>query len=203
MQAVMTVLTWIQVHLLWIRGIRYQYNSLPEIPKNQPVIFISNHQSMWDIPPLLIKYRDRYPKFIAKKELRMFIPSVSFYLKNGGAVTIDRSNRLSALKAIRQFALEIKESKDAICIYPEGTRSKDGEVKRFKLSGIAMLLRQAPDSWVVPVAVQNSRLVDAGGIAKKLGVKIEVNVLKPRKINCEKLEKEINAIRDEIVTQLS
>lgn len=64
------------------------------IPLGQPIIFVANHQSTFDIPPLIYFLRRFHGKFISKIELASGIPSISFNLKHGGAANIDRSRPL-------------------------------------------------------------------------------------------------------------
>ena len=68
---------------LYILGTRIRFSGFRPLPTNRPVLFISNHQSMWDIPPIIWKVRKNYPKFIAKASLSRFIPSISFNLQKG------------------------------------------------------------------------------------------------------------------------
>ena len=63
----------------------------------QPYIIVCNHQSLYDIPPLIWYLRQIHPKFISKKELGRGIPSVSFNLRHGGSLLIDRAKAKDAL----------------------------------------------------------------------------------------------------------
>lgn len=195
----MSLVVWIEVKLLLIRGISYRYYGFKPLNSDRPLIFIGNHQSMWDTPPIILKFYRYQPRFIAKKELRGFIPTVSFYLKYGGAVTIDRSDRKKSLEQIKKFAQQMKEEKNSACIYPEGSRSKDGKVRPFKSGGIAMLLEELPNALIVPIAISGSRKVDASGTAAKpLGVQVRVYMLEPRSLQLEQIEQGLEQIRQEI-----
>ena len=68
----------------------------------------------------------------AKKELAKGIPSISYNLKHGGSVTIDRKNPDESIEKIKNFAIDLNAKKLAVCIYPEGSRSKDGKVITFQ-----------------------------------------------------------------------
>ena len=73
-------------------GTRFQYNNKFTFDKNRPHIIVSNHQSMFDIPPIIWYMRQLHPKFISKKELAKGIPGISYNLRHGGSVLIDRKN---------------------------------------------------------------------------------------------------------------
>src|SRR5699024_4853508 len=84
------ILNWFLLRCLNILGTRFKIDIKAEIPEKVPVIIVSNHQSMWDIPPIIWHLRKYHPKFISKKALGKGIPSISFNLKYGGSVLIDR-----------------------------------------------------------------------------------------------------------------
>ena len=68
-----------------------------------PLIIVSNHQSMNDIPPIIWYMRKYHPKFVSKIELGKGIPSVSYNLRHGGSALIDRKDSKQALVAIARF----------------------------------------------------------------------------------------------------
>ena len=176
------------------------FKQMPESTEESPVIIISNHQSMWDIPSIVWKFRKLRPKFIAKKELAKFIPSVSYNLKHGGSVAIDRNKPDEAVQKIKDFAKKIKKNHLSVCIFPEGTRSRDGKIKSFKISGIRALLAEMPNATFVPVAVKNTGKIDNyGKFLKNIGTKVSFTLLAPRKIAMEVLESELEKIRREMI----
>lgn len=144
------------VRCLHLLGIRYSFINKHKIPKNKPVIIVSNHQSMNDIPPLIWFMRKHHPKFISKKELGKGIPSVSYNLRHGGSVLIDRKQALSSIKAIEEFAKRVKDNNWAAVIFPEGTRSRDGQPKPFKTKGLMALIEHIPNAIIVPMTINNS-----------------------------------------------
>lgn len=159
---------------------------------------------MWDIPPLMWKFKRHHPKFIAKKELARFIPSVSFNVNFGGSVSIDRSEPQEAIELIKAFARRINENNFSICIFPEGTRSKDGEIKKFKKSGIETLLKEMPDSLFVPIAIKNTGKIDNNGkFFKRIGVQVTYYFLNPRKLTLENAEQQLETIRSEMTSAIS
>lgn len=117
---------------------------------------ISNHQSLFDIVILGGTLFTNFPKYVAKKELGRWIPSVSLNLTRGGNALIDRDDRLQAIRSIRDMARTAQERGVSVVIYPEGTRSRDGALGEFKTGGAEALLRQADRLPAVPVAIDGS-----------------------------------------------
>ena len=142
-------------YLLLVLGNRIQFISNYPLPENVPLIVVSNHQSMHDISPLSYFLRKYHPKFVSKIELGKGIPSISYNLRHGGSVLIDRKDARQSLTALRDFGKYIEENKYTAVIYPEGTRSKDGVPKSFSENGLKMLTKSAPSAFVVPVTINN------------------------------------------------
>ncbi len=150
------------------------------LSENRPVIFIANHQSLYDIAPLIWSLRDYHAKFISKIELTKGIPSISYNLKHGGGANIDRSDRRQALAEMSELGLRMKNNKWSAVIFPEGTRSKDGLVKGFQIGGIATLLKKCPEALLVPIVIRNSwKMVRYGTFPLGIFLKLSFEVLKP------------------------
>ncbi len=144
------------VLFLHVLGTTFQFKIAEKIPKNVPIIIVSNHQSMWDIPPIIWFLRKIHPKFISKIELGKGIPTVSYNLRKGGSVLIDRKNPKQATEAIKKGAEYISTYNRSLVIYPEGTRSRDGVPKPFRKKGLLTLFEHAPDAYVLPLSISNS-----------------------------------------------
>ena len=129
-------------------------SNLPPPGKN--VIFIANHQSTYDIPPLIWKLRNYHMKFVSKKELGRGIPSISYNLRNGGSILIDREKPKEAINSIKKFGKFLSKKNFSVLIFPEGTRSKNGKVKKFHRSGLKTLIKNIPDAIIVPISIKNS-----------------------------------------------
>lgn len=140
-------------HLL---GTRYSYSNPYSLPKNRPLIIIANHQSMNDIPPLIWHFRAHHPKFVSKIELGKGIPSVSYNLRHGGSVLIDRKDSRQALMEISKLGKYIEATNRSAVIFPEGTRSRTGHPKKFQPTGLKVLMKQAPSALLVPISINNS-----------------------------------------------
>ena len=167
-------------YVLYILGTRIKFINNHSIPKNVPLIIVSNHQSMHDICPISFYLKGYHPKFISKKELGKGIPSVSYNLTHGGSVLIDRKDARQSLAAIRDFGKYIEENNYAAVIFPEGTRSKDGVPKRFSENGLKMLTKFAPSAYVIPVTINNCwKLNKFGMFPLEIGVNVTFEFHKP------------------------
>ena len=112
-------------------GTTYKFENLETIPENVPLIFVANHQSMYDIIAVIWFMRKYHIKFVSKKELGKGVPSVSYNLRNGGSVLIDRKDPKQAIVEISKLSKYIELNKRSALIFPEGTRSKTGVPKKF------------------------------------------------------------------------
>jgi 1-acyl-sn-glycerol-3-phosphate acyltransferase len=185
---------WLQFFImrcLNILGTTFTFNNPYKIKKGVPLILVSNHQSMYDIPPLIWYLRKHHVKFISKKELGKGIPSVSYNLRHGGSVLIDRKDPIGSIKAIQDFAKRIEKNKWAATIFPEGTRSRDGNPKPFKTKGLLTMLEHTPNALIVPVTINNSwKTLKYGKFPMGLGANISFILHKPIQANLfeDKLE---------------
>ncbi|WP_269686260.1 lysophospholipid acyltransferase family protein [Flavobacterium lacustre] len=161
-------------------GTRYKFENVENIPKNVPLIFVSNHQSMYDIIAMIWFLRRFHCKFVSKKELGSGIPSVSYNLRHGGSVLIDRKDPKQAIPAIKGLSEYIEKYKRTAVIFPEGTRSKTGKPKEFAQSGLKILCKYAPSAYVVPISINNSwKMVKFGFFPLGLGNRLTFTVHKP------------------------
>lgn len=150
------------------------------LPTDKPIIFVANHQSMYDIPGLIWFLRKFHVKFISKIELTKGIPSISYNLKYGGGANIDRKDSKQAVSELIKLGRRMKENNWSTMIFAEGTRAKDGQMKAFQVGGIATLLKVVPNALVVPVAIENSwKLVQYGMYPLSAGERLRWTVLPP------------------------
>ena len=113
----------------------------------------------------------------SKIELGKGIPSVSFNLRNGGSVLIDRNDPKQALPLLKKMGEYIQKHNRSTIIYPEGTRSKDGKPKDFAPNGLKILCKYAPDAYVVPVTINNSwKMFRYGGFPLNMFIKVTFTV---------------------------
>jgi 1-acyl-sn-glycerol-3-phosphate acyltransferase len=144
--------------ILTVSGIDVSIGGLSNIDPGRSYIFMSNHRSNFDIPVLLgclpVQFR-----WLAKAEL-FKIPIFGRAMSGAGYVKIDRFNRESAIKSIDQVAAKMKNGV-SVMIFPEGTRSEDGNVKPFKKGGFVMAVdSQVP---IIPVILQGTRSIMSKG----------------------------------------
>lgn len=167
-----------------ILGTTYHFKNIHKIPKNIPLIFVANHQSMYDIIGIIWYLRKFHPKFVSKKELGTGIPSVSYNLRNGGSVLIDRQDPKQAISKINGLSEYIEKNKRTAVIFPEGTRSKTGIPKEFAQSGLKFLCKYAPNAIVVPISINNSwKMVKFGAFPMGLGNKLEFIIHDPMAVS--------------------
>ena len=198
---------WLQFWLmrcLNILGTRFSFHNTYKLPLDRPIIIVCNHQSMYDISPIMWYLRQHHVKFVSKKELGKGIPSVSYNLRHGGSVLIDRKNPRQALPAMMAFGDYIETTKRAAVIFPEGTRSKDGNPKPFKTKGLEVLLKKVPSAIIVPLTVNNSwKMLRYGKFPMGLGNHITFTVHKPLEIhNFENAAALITEAKQQIVSAI-
>ena len=116
-------LNWTLLKILHILGTRFSFTIEDNIPKNVPLIIVCNHQTTWDIPPIIWHLRKLHPAFIAKKELGKGIPSISYNLTHGASVLIDRKKPQEATQQIIKIGQYAAKNNRSVVIFPEGTRS--------------------------------------------------------------------------------
>lgn len=188
---------------LRILGTSFKFKTLKDFPKNVPILIVSNHQSLWDIPPISWHLRKLHPNFVSKIELGKGIPSVSYNLRHGGAVLIDRKNPRQALTAMIKFADYLNKNKRSAVIFPEGTRSKTGEPKRFQRKGLALLLKKMPKAYVLPITINNSwKLQKYGMFPMPLGVRIKYKLHPFIKVSDFEIEELIDNIESQIKSSI-
>ena len=183
------VMNGILVSLTKILGTTYTYTGHENLIKNVPLIFVSNHQSMYDISPLEYDLADFHPKFISKIELGKGIPSVSYNLRHGGSALIDRKNGKQAIEEIKNLAQLIQKNNYSAIIFPEGTRSANGVPRSFKENGLKVLTKYAKDAYVVPVTLNNTWQIEKWGkFPMYLGANVTIQYHKPLKVSDYKFD---------------
>ena len=120
--------------------------------QNRNYVFASNHASLIDIPLLLIAV-NRYTVFIAKSELSK-IPIFKSILDRAGFIFVDRKNNDSAVKSMNNLMDDIKKIPRSVAIFPEGTRTSDGELLPFKKGAAIFAINT--DIPVIPVAISGT-----------------------------------------------
>lgn len=163
-----------------LTGASYRVIGKPSLPDGRAVVLVSNHQSMYDIPMIMWECRDREIGFIAKKELGRGLPSISYALRTLGSVLIDRADPAGSVVAIRGFGARKAAQNQVAAIFPEGTRARDGVMKRFKATGFRALISSMPSALIQPVAIRgNWELLRYNFMPLPFGTRIELEFLEP------------------------
>jgi len=173
----------LQVALVWVfrlSGMTLEVERSPKVEAGAPYLFIANHQSMFDIPILGSLLLRNFPKYVSKRSLSKWIPSISYNLRHGGNALIDRSDRAQATQAIRDLGLQVCERGVSAVLYPEGTRSRAGALRPFRPAGALALMEAAPHVPVVPVTIDESwRMLQNNLFPVPFGTKIHVRIGDP------------------------
>lgn len=115
--------------LLWSAGVEVRVNGMEHIPLETPVVYVSNHQSWFDILAIEAMLPGTV-RFVSKKELAK-IPVLGAAMRRAGHIFIDRQNRAKALGAYEEAAVVVRERMSAV-VFAEGTRSRTGDLLPFK-----------------------------------------------------------------------
>ena len=140
---------------LFLSGIRYELRGGEHIQRHRAAVYAVNHASNVEPPILFDVLRDLFPRLriLYKAELRK-LPVLVRAFDLAGFVPLERGNRDQSLPAIERAAEALRQG-NSFLIFPEGTRSRTGELLPFKKGGFIMALKaQAP---VVPIAISGAR----------------------------------------------
>lgn len=194
---------WTLLRCLNVLGTTFHIDINTSIPNNVPIVIVSNHQSMWDIPPISWYLRKYHPKFISKVELGKGFPSISYNLRHGGSILIDRNNPRQAIVELVKFSKYLQKFKRSGVIFPEGTRSKTGVPKPFRRSGLQTLFKKIPDGYVVPVTINNSWKLQRNGMFPiQMGVRLEMIAHPAIKIADYDVEMLIDKVEETITSKI-
>ena len=203
-EKVVALLNFFLVKSMLILGVPIYVKNEQELPNNAPLIFVSNHQSTFDIPPIGWFFRKHHPKFVAKIELAKGFPSVSYNLRKGGAALINRKDPKQSISELINFSKRINKNKWGAVIFPEGTRSRNGKPKRFATSGLKVITKFNKDGYIVPITINNSwKIFRYGKFPLGIGSPITITTHKPIKIDSmsfdELIEKTESVIKYHII----
>jgi 1-acyl-sn-glycerol-3-phosphate acyltransferase len=146
------------------------------LPRGRPLIVMSNHSSLYDIPLLFVALPGSI-RMLTKKEL-FRVPVWGRGLAAGEFVSIDRHDHAQALKDL-DVARQKMSSGISLWIAPEGTRSRDGQLGEFKKGGVMLAIQTG--ATIVPVGIRGSReiLPPKTFFDVRLGCAPEVHVGEP------------------------
>jgi len=175
-----SILNWFIMRCTNVLGTRYTFKNNQNIPTDRPLIIVTNHQSMYDIPPIICFMRKYHPKFVSKIELGKGIPSVSYNLRHGGSALINRKDPKQSIAELQKLGKYIEKNNRSAVIFPEGTRSRTGAPKPFRTIGLKVLMKNAPSALIVPISINNSwKMLRFGKFPMGLGNHITFKVHTP------------------------
>jgi 1-acyl-sn-glycerol-3-phosphate acyltransferase len=156
---------------IFLSGTRVEITGREKIKKGCNYIVMSNHQSLFDVWALIGKLPLQI-RWIVKKEVRG-IPIFGYALEKMGHVYIDRRNRTNAYMDLESATQKIKKGTSVI-IFPEGTRSINGRLQRFRLGGATLAIRSGVP--VLPVTVNGGRFALPKGTLALMPGKMKIIV---------------------------
>ncbi len=181
--------------------VRVKAHGLEKIKRGRSAIYVANHESLLDI----LAVASVMPVglfYVAKKELAK-VPVMGQYMRFIGHIFIDRKNKVKSMQSMRVAAQKIKAGKSVIS-FPEGTRSKTGNVEMFKLG--SFIIAKEGGISIVPIAIQGSReLLPSGSFALRPGT-IHVCIgdeITPDEIQNKTVEQLSEMARQQVISMLN
>ncbi len=160
------------LRLMKLAGASMEVTGKENIPEG-PVVFAANHQGYADIP-LLLTQLDKPNPLIAKKELEK-VPLLRDWMTELNCIFIDRDNARQAMDSLKK-ANELLSEGYSVCIFPEGTRSKGGEIKEFKGGTIRLATRAKVP--IVPCCIEGTyNMLEANKGFKITPAKLQLHIL--------------------------
>jgi 1-acyl-sn-glycerol-3-phosphate acyltransferase len=189
--------------LLAVSGVKVQVQGLEKITKDGSYVFVSNHLSYMDTPVALANIPVRF-RFLAKRGLFQ-IPFLGWHLGRAGHIRVPREDARAAVKTMTLAAQVVRQEGVSLLIFPEGGRSRTGEMRDFK-EGAAYIAIKAGVP-LVPVALKGTRevlpfgsgTVRTGTVAMRIGDPIPTTQAAPhdRVRLTEELRHRIIALQEE------
>jgi 1-acyl-sn-glycerol-3-phosphate acyltransferase len=109
------------------------------VPTTAPVLVLMNHQSLLDIPVVGLMSLPYVPRFVTRKRYEYGVPAVSLCVRLMGCPVVEPSDRKGSLRVMRDAAAALEHG---MLIFPEGHRTRDGEIGAFKTAGLLTVLRE-------------------------------------------------------------
>ncbi len=159
---------------LRLSGGRLKVEGKENIPTDSAVIFMANHSSSFDIPALYAALPVQF-RWLAKKEL-FDVPFFGVALKRIGYIPVERSDSRKSLVALKAAAQRVKDGTSVI-VFPEGTRSPDGNLLPFKGGGFILAVQSGMP--IVPVVIVGTRDITPQGSLMVTAADVTVRILPP------------------------
>jgi len=151
--------------ILFVSRVKVTTTGMSHLDPSKSYIYMPNHLSNFDIP-VLMAYLPVQFRWLAKAEL-FKIPLFGYTMKRAGYISIDRSNRRSAFESLKRTAAALR-SGVSVLIFPEGTRSRDGNLAPFKMGGFVIAVESGVP--IVPVIITGTwEIMSKDGLRIKPG----------------------------------
>ena len=161
--------------LLMVSGVKMQVVGLENIDPHLTYVFVANHRSFMDIP-VLLAYLPLQFRFLAKKGL-FLIPFLGTHLRRAGHLAVVKDNPRASLKSMTDAARILRQPGMSVMLFPEGGRSKDGELQNF-IEGAAYIAVKAGVP-VIPIAMTGTREVLPMGSLQIMSGIVELRIGEP------------------------
>ncbi len=158
----------------FLSGAKVKYIGFEKIPEDVPVLFVANHESFFDVLLVLMKLPGKLC-FVAKKQFGK-IPIFAQALQLYDTLFIDRDNIKQGLATILKAIDNVKAGM-SVFIFPEGTRSRDGQMADFKEGSMKIAVKSGCP--IVPIAITNTANVFENHFPKVTAVPVVVEILDP------------------------
>ena len=184
--------------ILKVGKINFNINGLKNIDLRKNYFFVPNHESALDIP-LVFASIPMHVVSVAKIELSR-IPFFGWSMIAGGHFFVDRSNHKKAMRSIEKARISMNKNPRSVFLFPEGTRSLDGKVGRFKKGGLKLAIDLGVP--IVPVGIVGTNQFQSN-LKKGLNIgNIELNIGKPiqtKKIKEKELLNFVEELRKKVI----
>jgi 1-acyl-sn-glycerol-3-phosphate acyltransferase len=139
--------------LLWIGGVKVRVRGLENLREGQNYVFAGNHLSLYDTPVVLANIPRQFLFLVNVKYVKM--PFLGTHLRRSGHFGVDSNDTRAGLKVMTQAAARIRERGLSVLLFPEGSRSRSGQLQEFK-EGVAYIAIKSGVP-VVPFALRGTR----------------------------------------------
>lgn len=160
--------------ILWTCGVRVELEGLERLDLSRNYVFAANHQSLFDTPIMFAGLPVSF-RILYKQSLNA-IPFLGWHLWLSGHIPVDRGNAIRARRSLDRAAERIRQGMSVV-VFPEGTRSRDGSLGRFKAGSFLLAVKAGVP--VVPVTIAESwRVMRRGRVTVYPGT-VRVTVDRP------------------------
>jgi 1-acyl-sn-glycerol-3-phosphate acyltransferase len=135
-------------------GVRVALSGRDHIEEGRPHVLMANHQGAFDIFALLAYLPVNF-KWVAREEI-FRIPILGWAMAAAGYISIDRKGRKKAMESVERAVAKIRDGA-SVLVFPEGTRSPDGEIHPFKRGGFTLAVKAGVP--IIPISIRGSRKV--------------------------------------------